>query len=114
MAGNMDGRRFERRPVQARVEIRMPSGVLLEGQSRDLSLRGLWFSTDRSLPIGNRTQVRLCLETGIGRITITSQGRVVRDDDGGVAIEFTDMGTECEDSLRRFVHEESVIAAGQR
>lgn len=113
MAKTKDGRRYERRPVQTRVEIRMESGVLVEGESRDLSLRGLWFATDRSIPVGNPTQVRLCLETDLGRITVVTWGRVVRDDEGGVAIEFTDMAADSEGSLRRLVAEEHLAGAGR-
>lgn len=107
----LNGRKNERRPVEARVEIRMQSGVLLEGQSRDLSLSGVWFSTDRSIPIGNSTRVRIMMESELGKISIVTHGRVVRDDDGGVAIEFTQMGAECENDLRRVVEEELYSAA---
>ncbi|MBI2433714.1 MAG: PilZ domain-containing protein [Candidatus Hydrogenedentes bacterium] len=105
MAGAGEARKYLRTPVQARVEIRLDSGVLVEGHSRDLSLRGVWFSTDRSLPIGNLTRVRITLDTNLGQIRIESAGRVVRDDDGGVAIEFVNVGSECEQHLRRVVED---------
>jgi len=105
MPKQTEARRCERSDLEARVEVRMDSGVLVEGSTRDVSLNGLWFFTDRSLPIGNRTRVRLVADTSIGRFNVEMSGRVVRDDEGGVAIEFLDLKGESIENLRQVVGE---------
>lgn len=84
-------------------EVRLPSGVLLEGQTQDVSLKGVWFATERSLPVGNLVKVCLVLSSGDEHYHIETQGRVVRVDQGGMGIEFTEIDSESIDHLRSLV-----------
>lgn len=103
IAGN--SRKFSRTPLQAKVELRLQTGILVEGHSRDLSVRGVWLSTDRSLPVGNLSRVRIMLDTNLGQLRVEMLGRVVRDDEGGLAIEFLDVAEEMEHHLMAVLEE---------
>jgi len=46
--------------VAARVEVRLHSGVLVEGGVVDLSERGILMATERSLPLDSRVRVLIC------------------------------------------------------
>jgi hypothetical protein len=96
-------REFTRAAVKARMQVRLPSGVLLEGCARDVSLKGVLFITERSLPVGNTVKASLVLEAGEGEFRIDTQGLVVRVVEGGVAIEFTRIDSEGVELLRNLV-----------
>jgi hypothetical protein len=103
MMQKLDAREFSRCLVTAKVEVRLDSGVLVEGRSRDVSLNGLWFASERSLPVGNTVKVMLVLNAGGTEHRIEVHGHVVRVDEGGVAVEFTEIDSDSVDHLRRLV-----------
>jgi len=102
-ASKNEGREFTRCRVKVKGEVRLPSGVLLEGQTQDISLKGIWFATERSLPIGNEVKVCLVLSSENENYHIETLGRVVRVDQGGVGIEFTEIDSDSIEHLRKLV-----------
>ena len=74
--------------VTARVEVRLHSGVLVEGTLVDLSERGILMATERSLPMDSRVRVLICPEGGHATDGVCLDGRVARMDIRGVAIAF--------------------------
>lgn len=98
-----EGREFMRCRLRARGEVRLPSGVLLEGRTQDISLKGVWFATERSLPVGNSVRVCLSLHSGDEQYHIETQGVVVRVGPGGVGIEFTEIDSASIEHLRNLV-----------
>lgn len=107
MPGKVESRRFSRCPVHAYAEIRLHSGVLLEGLIRDVSLTGLWFISTRSLPLGNPVRVEILHVVSGKRHRIATEGQVARVGEGGVAIEFTSLNEDCAESLRQLVLSQS-------
>lgn len=103
MTQDLEGREFSRSEVAARVEVRLESGVLVEGQARDVSLNGILFSTERSLPMGHPVSVTLVLEAGTWEERIETAGYVARTGERGVAITFTSIDAESMEHLRRLV-----------
>lgn len=103
MATKTEARESTRSPITAEMQVRLSSGILLEGSARDVSMKGVLFDTWRSLPVGNRVRVHLSIKTGDELHTINTEGLVARICDGGVAIEFTKIDTESEEHLRRLV-----------
>jgi len=103
MTQSIEAREFSRSPVQTRVEVRLKSGVLVEGCARDVSMNGVWFCTERSLPVGNQVRVSVVLGGGASEQRIETVGSVVRVDEGGVAIGFTKIDAESVDHLRNLV-----------
>jgi hypothetical protein len=103
MPQKVESRRFSRSPVHAFAEIRLHSGVLLEGLIRNASLTGVWFVSTRSLPLGNPVTIEILLSINGKRYRITSQGRVARVGEGGVAIEFASLSEDCAETLRQLM-----------
>lgn len=87
MASYIERRKQVRKPVPMRVEVRLESGVLVEGNTVNVSLNGLLFETERSLPLGTRVRVYLTPESP-SHEHIMCKGEVSRLDDWGVAIAF--------------------------
>jgi hypothetical protein len=79
------------------------NGRILTGRVDDLSLRGLRFHTDQTLPIGEPVAVHMDLSAGARRERLAIEGRVVRQDDAAVAIHFESMTLETFAALRRVV-----------
>jgi len=79
------------------------NGRILTGRVDDLSLRGLRFHTDDTLPIGDPVAVHMDLSAGARRERLAIEGRVVRHDDAAVAIRFESMPLETFAALRRVV-----------
>ncbi len=96
-------REFTRSEVNAKMEVRLPSGIVLDGCSRNVSLSGVLFATERSLPVGNSVQATLLLHHGHDEHRIAAEGFVVRVTDCGVAIEFTKISPESLEQLRRLI-----------
>lgn len=101
MGKKSEARKFSRSPVSVRLQVRLDNGILIEGETRDVSFTGLWFQTDRSLPLDST--VRILIEYAPGSERIDTRGKVVRVDEGGVAIEFIDPREESEEHLQRLV-----------
>ena len=64
------------------------------GLARDVSASGMFFETDASYAIGSSISIALTLDTPWGKVTVKSQGKIVRleprDRKMGVAVQFTD------------------------
>ncbi len=103
MSEQMNARGFSRSPVHIRAEVRLPSGVLLEGQVRNVSMSGIWFAMERALPIGNPVKLDLVLDTGKHEQRIQTHGKIARVDEGGVAIQFEDVDLDSLPHLQQLV-----------
>jgi len=98
-----ESREFTRSPVRVRTQVRLASGVLLEGQARDVSLKGILFATERALPKGTAVRVAMVLAIGGQELRIETEGAVARVGEGAVAIEFTQIDSESVEHLRNLV-----------
>ena len=103
MTAHQEGREFSRSPVTARAQVRLESGVLVEGRAHDVSLNGVLFYSDQLLPVGNAVHVTLVLNGGNGEYRIETEGHVVRVLEAGVAIEFTEVDADSIEHLRKLV-----------
>jgi hypothetical protein len=99
-----NNREFSRSLVRIQSEVRLPSGILLEGQINDVSLNGASFASANALPIGNEVHVTLILGGGeTTELRIKAEGEVARLVEGGVAIQFTSVDAEGLEHLRKLV-----------
>ncbi|MFA7692651.1 MAG: PilZ domain-containing protein [Candidatus Hydrogenedentes bacterium] len=87
MAMNLERRKELRHGIPMRVEVRLDSGVLLEGNTENISSTGLFFETERFLPLGLRVRVYL-IPLCLGHQAVMCRGEVSRFDDLGFAIAF--------------------------
>lgn len=103
MTKKPEGREFTRSPIRARVEVRLGNGILVEGRAQDISLNGIFFVTERSLPIGTHVRLNLVLDGGDTDCRIETYGTVVRIGEHGVAINFEEIDETSITHLRRLI-----------
>lgn len=103
MSQESEAREFTRSPVSALAQVRLESGVLVEGNAHDVSLNGVLFNSTQALPVGNHVHVTLLLDGGNGEQRIEAEGHVVRLIEEGVAIEFEHINAESLEHLKRLV-----------
>lgn len=96
-------RTHTRWPICAHAELRLENGMLMEGQSRNVSLNGVLLTSERMLPVGNSCRVSIVVDDELQAIRINVYGRVVRMDEVGIAIEFAYVDVENFDRLRQYV-----------
>ncbi len=100
----VENREFSRSTVSVRSQVRLHSGVLLEGKVCDVSMNGVRFVTERTLPIGSKVQIKLVLDASDNTVVqIDAEGEVARVVDHGVAIQFTCIEEESLQHLRNLV-----------
>lgn len=77
--------------------------VKLEGNSRDLSLKGIFVGTDQGIPSGTACSVKIYLTGGVEKIELLIQGTIVRATDSGIGIVFNTMDVETYSHLKNIV-----------
>lgn len=98
MSKNIEQRKYSRSPVSLLVQVRLESGVLVEGKASNVSLNGLFLETERSLPLGSPVRIHMTVGNVEEKADIVCPGVVSRLDERGVAIE---IGKIDEESLHR-------------
>lgn len=103
MSKDKQSRKFSRCEIALRVEVRLDKGVLLEGCARNISMNGLFFETERSLPLGSHVRVLLARDDGMRELRIECTGVVSRLDARGVAMEFQQVTSESLQHLHQLI-----------
>ncbi len=103
MDANANRREFSRSPVHIEVRLTAGTGNPILGTLRDISIKGVFLATDTLAPIGSTCQVLLLLEGGAESIRAEAQGKVVRSDAAGIAIEFTETDPDSLAHLHKLV-----------
>ncbi len=78
--------------------------IKLAGNSRDLSRKGIFVSTDQRFPPGTPCCVEICLTGGIEKLQLIIEGRIVRETDAGIGIVFNSMDLETFSHLKNIVY----------
>lgn len=102
MGSYVEKRGQMRSSVPMHVEVRLECGVLVEGHALNVSLNGLLFETERSLPLGCRVRVQLTHDS-LPHEHILCRGEVSRLDDWGVAIAFDQVNPAHVEALYRCI-----------
>ncbi len=104
MEDKLNKREFTRVPIKMEAEVSSDDTGLTSGEIKDLSMNGIYLVCDEDLAAGTECQVVLFFGEGQGRLRIEVSGKVVRTDDGGVGVEFSEIvGLESFDHLRNIV-----------
>jgi hypothetical protein len=103
METEMNRRQFGRSKVRARAEVRLHNGIYMEGETRNVSLKGALLDSERFLPVGNPCRITLTVQNGPAQGRIEISGFVVRADRTGMGIEFTHIDTHSLKQLRHLV-----------
>lgn len=97
-------RQFSRVSIQVEGELAVDDAMTIRGVSRDVSLNGLFMLCDTSLPVGANCRVTLFLGDREAHTRVEAHGRVVRREDAGVGLTFTEiMGLDSFEHLRNLV-----------
>ena len=75
----------------------------LQGNSRDLSLKGLFVSTKKKIPCGAKCSIKVYLNGGVDKIELLMKGTIVRITDTGMGIVFDSMDVDTYSHLKNLV-----------
>ena len=101
----MEKRGFSRAPVSVEIEVTADGFGLSAQNVRDVSIGGVCLGPcEQHTPLGAPCQVRLFVGGRASGVCIEAAGEVVRVDDAGVGIMFTEInGTQSYHHLRQLV-----------
>lgn len=104
MESSTNRREFTRVRVNILSELRSGGSVDISGTLANVSLNGMFLNTDAHLPEDATCDISLLLEGGGETITIQTEGKVIRNEPTGMAIQFTKiLGTESLAHLQNLV-----------
>lgn len=103
MSRRQEERQHTRLPLRLEVRISGGSRTLVSGKTRDISRESVYVFAERPLPRGSACQVVLLLTGPSSTLRIEVSGRVVRADDHGMAIDFTEVGLDSLFHLRNLM-----------
>jgi hypothetical protein len=86
----MEKRRFTRVPFKARVTVTSDKATV-EGETDDLSLKGMHFQACQLFAIDEQVEVRISLPDSVPPKVLKTRAVVVRYQDGGTGFEFAQM-----------------------
>jgi Tfp pilus assembly protein PilZ len=90
--------------TQIKIDLKIKDHVTLEGNSKDLSLKGIFVSTPRRFARGTSCFVKIYLTGGIEKIELLVEGTIVRQTDTGIGIVFNSMDVDTYSHLKNIVH----------
>lgn len=75
----------------------------VSGDSKDLSMKGVFVRADSQLAIGTKCRVTIFLETGEDPVELQMKASVVREANGGMGLEFDSIDVDSYAHLRNIV-----------
>lgn len=96
-------REFTRIPIHVMVEVKAGKVVLRTDKTLDLSMKGVGFLADKSLPVGTDCTVFILLGNENNGVNISVEGRVTRSAESQMAIEFTKIDLDSYEYLQNLV-----------
>lgn len=99
---NENKRDFTRAAVGVEAEI-VAGDTMIRGQIGDVSLKGLLLACADTLPEGSECHVRILLGDSAAPLLIEAKGKVVRNLDEGIAVEFTGVDLDSYGHLKNLV-----------
>lgn len=82
--------------------------IKLDGNSKDLSLKGIFVNTQKKIPAATKCSVKIYLSGGIEDIILIINATIVRETDIGMGIEFDSMDVETYSHLKNIVYYNSI------
>jgi hypothetical protein len=89
--------------VRLEVEVIAGDSRLLVARTRDVSMKGIFLVTSHRLPAGTSCRIRIRIGDPAEPLWVEADGRVVRSDAEGVAVEFAEMGVSSFHHLKNLV-----------
>lgn len=79
------------------------SEIHIEGSSKDLSLKGMFIHTREETAIGAKCRVEVNLTGMTEPLSLHMQGKIIRKDPNGIAVEFDSMDLDSYTHLKNLV-----------
>ena len=98
-----NNRESTRGPSGMEVDLRFYDGTEISGLLNNISLRGLFMPTDRSVPVGSACDVTVHLGGRDRGLALEIKGEVARCEEGGVGIRFDEITYEAFQHLQKIV-----------
>ena len=100
---DQERREFSRISVKVMTHIEARSESAFTGTASNLSMKGLYVSSEHLLPVGTTCQVVLQLSEDNKAPQIHANAEVVRQDKNGLGIEFKDVSVDSLPNLRELI-----------
>ena len=98
-----DRREYQRVVVRLEAEVSSEAKVQISGWTKDISIKGIFVLCSDKLPLGFPCRCRISLGTALrGAPIIIVDGKVVRCDDAGVGIQFSEVAVQCLRKIRNY------------
>lgn len=104
-------RKYSRVAFKTQIEIHLEASsktIKLIGSSKDLSLKGIFVSTENTFEPQTQCDISILLTGAIDTIKLEMKGRVVRVTDGGMGIAFDSMDVDSYSHLKNVVQYNSM------
>ncbi len=103
---NDDRRKYSRVgfATEIKIVLKTKDQVKLEGNSKDLSLKGIFVGTDKRFAPETPCLVKIYLTGGIEKIELLIEGTIIRETDTGIGIAFNSMDVDTYSHLKNIVH----------
>jgi hypothetical protein len=89
---------------QTRIVVTIPaSGITLDGDSSNLSVKGIFVKTDEKIPVHASCGVKIYLSGTAVPLCVSVGGTVVRSEPDGIAIAFNAMELDSYTELRNII-----------
>ncbi|HOV31761.1 MAG TPA: PilZ domain-containing protein [Candidatus Hydrogenedens sp.] len=98
-----DLRESKRCSICLRAEVKLTNGILLEGETENISMKGLWFRTEKTFPKNTPVKVHLYLTGTSEKKSLCICGCVVRIESDGMAIVFEEIDADIVKQLKRLL-----------
>jgi hypothetical protein len=79
------------------------SEIHIEGSSKDLSLKGIFVHTREEAVLGTKCQIEVNLTGMTEPLSLCMQGKIIRKDLNGIAVEFDSMDLDSYTHLKNLV-----------
>lgn len=96
-------RRFSRVTAILDVNLTRGDGISLAGTLRDIAVQGAFIICEPAMELGTPVVVTIVLHGGIDDIPVRAQAEVVRREEGGLGVHFTEVDIESVEHLRNII-----------
>jgi hypothetical protein len=79
------------------------SKLNIEGNSKDLSLKGMFINTDEHIALNTKCDIEIYLTGMTEEFTLNMHGTVIRLENNGIAVEFTTMDLDSYTHLKNIL-----------
>jgi len=108
---NDERRKYSRVGYTTTIQILLEADgeeINLEASSRDLSLKGIFVTTEKKFSSGTKCEIKVCLTGTINKIELLIKGTIVRLSDTGMGIGFDSMDVDTYSHLKNIVQYNSI------